>query len=163
MSNKFFFNYDLSLLFFLESFCNQENFTDASFSSVIKENILSQLFSYNFDLFKGTCIKQNKQLNLLKIEFFMQLGDKTSFVIGLFNKKKYISSSINNINFYLSFLQMASQNIPPDLKIFLTYYKNNMKEKSWKNKDLIKIKFHLYYLYLKSLKTAYIFLLNITI
>ena len=28
MSNKFFFNYDFSLLFFLESFCNQEKFNN---------------------------------------------------------------------------------------------------------------------------------------
>jgi hypothetical protein len=158
MSNVLFFNYDVSLFYFIESFCNQEKFTDVSFSSVIKENILSQLFSYNFDSYKGNHIK-NQQQNLLKNEFLMQLGDKISLIIGLLNNKKYNSSSINNINLYLSFLQIASQNIPNDLKIFLSYYNNNMKKKNWKNKDLIKsqISFILF-IFKKFKSSAYFFM-----
>ena len=121
-----YFDYDFSFLFFTETFCYQNKFNDLSFDSIVKENILSQL--YTFNLFKYNSKEEEFQCVLVKNDFFIKLGDKISFIIGLVNLKKIKLKFIKNFNYYLSTLVIAKRNIPFDLKIILTSYNAYKKE-----------------------------------
>ena len=124
------FEYDFSLHFFIENFCDNKKLGNLSLISIVKENILSHFFSLDFNLFKKKIIKKNNQFFLIKNEFLVKLGDKISYLVGLFNFKKFNSKFMIKFNLDLSILIMAQRNLPFDLKIFLTVCKKNIKQKS---------------------------------
>lgn len=155
------FDYDFSFLFFIENFCNQDKFSDFSFNSIVKENLLSHFYSYNFNLYKDNYIEKNFQLLLNKNEFLIIVGDKISFIIGLINLKY-----IKNVSYYLSILIIAKRTIPFDLKIFITSYNIFIKqfnlEKNLTNNDWLKNEISIIFFIVKKFKKSAEYFVNLS-
>nr|UXY87275.1 hypothetical protein 1634Bnrm2_p075 [Cryptomonas sp.] len=123
-------NNDLSVNFLIEIFCSQNKLCDFSMCSIVKENILSQLIYHKYSLLEKNLEKIFFIQNLEKNEFFVKMGEKTLFLIGIHNFNKN-SISAKKINQHLSIFQVLIKNVPFDTKIFL-----NSLNKETKNNNL---------------------------